>query len=116
MNDLEICKKIAEIEGYVKCKIKGLFILPNFEDDFIYSGFYLKDILNKYNPIKDDALCFALSKKYNVSIMHYEEYSTARIWVDPEDNPIADFSNINNDTSLNKAICLAIIEAHKDQT
>ena len=105
MNDLEICKRIAEIEGFAVelTRKKGYgFVLE-------YNGSHFR----KYNPLRDDDICFKLSKKYNVSIMHYEEHSTARIWDDPEDNPIADVSDINNDTSLNKAILLAIIEAHK---
>ncbi len=106
LTDLEVCKRIAELEGHI------------FDD----GGKYFRCMLLKfdkvvgyidYNPLTDDALCFTLSKKYNVCIMHHEEYSTARIWDDPEDNPIADFSDINNDTSLNKAICLSIIEANK---
>jgi len=126
MDDLTICKRIAEIEGleYINGKYtegQRIALKTNYYNDKEYPEFYRNNAIeaeyfkhNKYNPLTDDALCFQLSKKYNVSLMHYEEYSTARIWDDPEDNPIADFSNINNDTSLNKAICLAIIEAHKD--
>ena len=110
MDDLIICKEIAKIDGVVVYRETKDFYGDNyFRNDTHHD---LAPVI--YNPLTDDALCFQLSKKYNVSIMHYEEYSTARIWDDPEDNPIADFSNINNDTSLNKAICLAIIEAHKE--
>lgn len=121
LTELEICKRVAEIEGLDFYLVKSCDITyPSIK---VWHDSVLKDKCvpkkyfeqRDYNPLTDDALCFQLSDKYNVSIMHYEEHSTARIWDDPEDNPIADISTINNDTNLNKAICLAIIEAHKDK-
>ena len=115
MDDLSICKRIAEIEGF-KARINA-----PYRDDFkhvIAEGYaktkdkmgYWDDV---YNPLTNDALCFQLMVKYRIKFSwlwsandgtdHYEAY-------------------INNggswckfDKSPNKAICLAIIEAHKDK-
>jgi len=102
LTDLEICKRIAEIEGF------GFAV--DFNGDFTAhdSGWL------PYNLLTDDELCFQLMVKYKVDIMH-EVYGhdsplfTCRIYTDPEDNPISEAFN----ESPSKAICLAIIEAHK---
>lgn len=108
LTDLEICKRIAEIEGHdVSAEDYGIYITE-------FNANYNCHESNAYNPLSDDALNHQLMIKYNVCLMHYEEYTTARIWDNPEDNPIADFSTINNDTNTNKAILLAIIEAHNE--
>ena len=106
LTDLEICKRIAEIEGYTTKSHEG-YECCAFDKEGIVRFI-------PFNPF-DDALNHALMLKYKVCLMHYEEYTTARIWGDPEDNPIADFSTINNDTNTNRAILLAIIEANKGQ-
>ena len=78
LTDLQICKRIAEIEGHET--------LPC--DEYQEGDFYIviNDHGEDYNPLTDDALCFQLMVKYVY------------------------------DDSPNKAICLAIIEAHKDKS
>ncbi len=58
MDDLEICKRIAEIEGLKTWQH------PNGElyiDAESYEKMYI------FNPLTDDALCFQLMVKYKVS-------------------------------------------------
>jgi len=107
LDNLEICHRIAEIEG-VHCKIteeitsrrdvfwerhqQGLvnFVkIPSFED--------------LYNPITNDALCFELMVKYAIKVSPRIGNTTAT-WTG---------GNIEStgDKHTNKAICLAILEA-----
>ena len=109
MNDLEICKRIAEIEGAVKTEIftsnkAGEKTLAVY---FSLSGDYGQPMAHhNYNPLTDDGLCFRLMKKYSICLD-----------INPTDNgdPIA-WSNVMaisaSNKSPNKAICLAIIEAN----
>ena len=99
MNDLAICKKIAEIEGvtlrkdsYLWTRIKHTAIEPSGE---------------KYNPLTDDALCFQLMVKYKVSAEHFYGRWCTRI-------KIISGHAIADDKTLNIAVLLAIIEAHKE--
>ena len=97
MNDLEICKRIAEIEGYVFCD----------------GGKYARCELTKhgkvvgyldYNPLTDDALNHQLMIKYRVSVD----------FLRPSDVWIGNDINITFRGNPNKAILLAIIEAHNE--
>jgi hypothetical protein len=63
MTDLEICKRIAEIEGEIYHK-------PLYSESGGFLGLsmdfpYLKIT---YNPLKDKSLCLDLMIKYNISI------------------------------------------------
>ena len=95
MDDLEICKRIAEIEGVIGHEYQGSFVpsnkfgmAVNDSKDNIYS--YSVDDYS-YNPLIDDALCFKLMVKYEIQLTYYPS-----VIVNP-----------------NRAICLAIIEANK---
>ena len=105
MNDLEICKRIAEIEGIkiekdsTRIKRKHFYGIETLEAP-------------KFDPLTDDALCFQLMVKYKIQL---KKVTNGDGWA-------ASFNRLNHsicalfDTSPNKAICLAIIEAHKDQS
>jgi hypothetical protein len=109
MKDLEICKRIAEIEGvtvrdtgedliWTKCPRSALE--PKYDD---------------YNPLTDGDLCFQLMVKYDCDLMspyrpNNDTHWECQIFADD----CFDAVSIFND-SPNKAICLAIIEAHKEQ-
>jgi len=95
MDDLEICKRIAEIEGYSKLgTVWGGLVIVSDEDD-----------TTSYNPLTDDALCFKLMVKYKVDINNDEDHNLRTAWY-------AEYKSIQ-DENMNKAICLAIIEANK---
>lgn len=111
LTDLEICKSIAEIEftnpSWVIKYTKGKVKIINSNDCEIYDN---------YNPLMDDALCFNLMDKYNVNISshpqtpEYKYVHMQRI----EFNKVCHGRCFSiNELGLNKAICLAIMEAHK---
>ena len=62
MTDLEICKRIAEIEGYrVSTDVK-----PSCGS--VYANIYPDNCYGNYNPLTDDALCFKLMVKHNIKL------------------------------------------------
>tara|TARA_R110002020_G_scaffold475890_1_gene713729 strand:- start:8470 stop:8832 length:363 start_codon:yes stop_codon:yes gene_type:complete len=115
VNDLDICKRIAEIE-----KDEGTLALIKL--CLGVEGADALSVITK-NPLTDDALLWRLAKKYRVSVTYWEQWQ--REQCQSECNVIAHIemgsgiwcaSSIyfrEGDESLNKAICLAIIEAHK---
>ena len=118
MNDLGICKRIAEIEG-----VKVSLSVMQLGDALIPTGRGLIDSdFQQYNPLKDDALCFQLAKKYRVSIDYFEDWQRqgedkdvlARLEIGLGIHALGTVDFCKNDDSLNKAICLAIIEVHKE--
>ena len=139
MNDLDICKRIAEIEGL------EFYLLESGEDTYplikVWSDSVLvgKDIPKRfftahdYNVVTNDALCFQLMVKYKVNIIMNDMYCCK---INEGETPFACISNgaqvnrkkteelttitttikIRKNANYNKAICLAIIEAHKEQS
>ena len=108
MTDLEICQKIAEIDG----------VPVYYEDNKFYgSNYFRKDTHHDlapvvYDPLKDDALCFQLMIKYRVTLhAHPNGGSHAVIH---NGSCVTILSAVLN-KSPNRAICLAIIEAHKKE-
>jgi hypothetical protein len=112
LTDLEICKRIAEIEGFefrvgslTSVTPVGVWPKVPFKDVGMSLG------SSSYNPLTDDALCFRLMVKYEVGVDTYTD--TAYI--------LSDYTNrthkavISIDDDINKAICLAIIEAHNER-
>jgi hypothetical protein len=99
LTDLEICKRIAKIDG-VEHASDGIGVRYWYEE-----GAPAKN----YNPLTDDALCFRLMVKYEISIINiYEDLFMVQckmITVDTSDL-----------VSINKAICLAIIESKEPKT
>jgi len=109
MNDLEICKRIAEICGaeYEKYMLQGGEKLTNWNGT----------TWQNFNPLVDDALCFQLMIKYSIDLNH----DFSGLWcagIDPTftfDELVDDYASTVYDKNPNFAICLVIIEAHKDQ-
>jgi len=58
------------------------------------------------DPLHNDAQCLALVKKYEISL----SFDGLKWWADSGDLEPAWWGT---DSSLNRAVCLAIIEAHK---
>ena len=100
MDDLEICKRIAEIEG-IKLTIKCCYV-----NGFFNRHALMTDEYEEYNPLTDDALCFQLMVKYKVDVRHYIDGSV--------DAYITFNKQEVTGSNLNRAICLAIIEAHNE--
>jgi len=108
LTDSQICIRVAEIQGHkvvsdsishnlVPCSLQGKrpSLLPVNNEGKSLTGF---------NPLIDDALCFQLMLAYGIKVsknsdgLYVAMYSHCR----GEEDALA-----------NKAICLAIIEAHK---
>ena len=115
LTDLEICKRIAEIEGvkyrvitegddvYLKPKTEGIV-----ENRVCSKEFWLGE---EYNPLADDALCFQLMVKYNVDIDNTSEGVHATCFCKGFSKPLGRYGF---DKNHNKAILKSIIEAHKN--
>ena len=119
-SDLDVCKKIAEIEGLEVIHSKTFDIQRIAVKKNYYSGKeyaskarniaieseYFKH--NTYNPLTDDALCFQLMVKYKVKVIYETGPDYYHAFVTCPLNKIG-----YSDENPNRAICLAIIEAHK---
>jgi len=102
MNDLEICKRIAEIEGLSTLVFNGVHLIEREPFESCESAIF-------YNPLTDDALCFQLMVKYKVKIVFERAPDYYHAIGFYKDNT----KFCESDENPNKAICLAIIEAHK---
>jgi hypothetical protein len=95
LTDLQICQRIAEIEG-VK-------LMPYRQGDRTAFSAGSQTI---YNPLTDDALCFQLMIKYKISlIQHQNNTAVYCIWNHDQKHAT------NTMTNPNRAICLAIIKS-----
>jgi hypothetical protein len=126
LTDLEICQRIAEIEGvelfnsysiifdkkllinmYMDKGTKWHHAAENEECFFtkVYTNpsQYHKAI---YNPLTDDALCFKLMVKHSVRV----EPENCSAWTDNDDG-YPQYEVIHCKGTINKAICLAIIKS-----
>ena len=105
MNDLEICKRIADIEDENVTEDGGglqRYITPSFGT--------VKVLCGVYDPITDDDLCLSVIESHGKYIgkEHVIDGSTVVFTLSPEefhDNP---------DKFDNKSILLAIIEARNE--
>ena len=110
MDDLEICKRIAEIEDTKFLSGEGDKANKIYHV-WQHSERYGILLQKEYNPLTNDALCFKLMVKYGLSF-----YSKGQIVGGKKFG--AQVLRINHpalmtDESPNRAICLAIIEANK---
>jgi len=108
MDDLEICKRIVEIEGYKFGTVHGTPVIVSDSED-----------CTSFNPLADDALCFQLMVKYDINLTSMEptlkDGSDGYEYTCYKQGAYQNVSAILSiDKSPNKAICLAIIEAHKE--
>ena len=108
MNDLEICKRLAKIEGYktsITDATKG-----------VWASIYKNDCYDWYNPLTDDALNHQLMIKHKITVeftryIYHLKSSTTKAFYDSKSNE--GYGDYIRDINPNKAILLAIIEAHK---
>jgi len=107
VNDLEICKRIAEIEGKTGHEFMGVFVLSeNFNEavNESHSNSYSFSVKPyAYNPLSDDALCFKFAVDGKMELQ----------WTEcPAGTGKAYFVNVDvNSTDYcdtpNRAVCMA---------
>ena len=100
LTDLEICQRIAEIEGRVISGVGSLNVFVKCEPSLIGN--------EQYDPLTDDALCFKLMVKYEVSLTYGEYAVNAEILIEKEDG---EHSFSTQAYCPRRAICLAIIKS-----
>lgn len=103
-DNLAICKRIAEIEGAVKVSTSQGRVDALFE--YQIGGLISSYITHGYSPLLDDALCFQLMVKHQIKLMYTNcpAGSGTTYWTDGGCYC----------STANKSICLAIIEANKN--
>lgn len=118
MTDLEICKRIAEIEGLKIDNDPYLcgepFYLASSASKWMIDSFDLHEncISFTFNPLTDKALCFDLMIKHRISFEEIFSIETSEsvffvaTWFDGEHYHEA------QDKNPQRAICLAIIAKH----
>ncbi|MCP4394965.1 MAG: hypothetical protein GY804_11970 [Alphaproteobacteria bacterium] len=113
LTDLEICKRIAEIEGFEFDVLNGRIHAKPFTVTEVFSCAHVGFI---FNPLTDDALCFQLMVKHGITVQKSTSVINGRMeWngkyyaTHPRSNG---FGSI--DESPNKAVCLEKIEVHNE--
>tara|TARA_R110000851_G_scaffold95684_1_gene207803 strand:+ start:34 stop:369 length:336 start_codon:yes stop_codon:yes gene_type:complete len=108
MDDLEICKRIAEIEGYEVLNEdiykKQIYIKS---EEWCNTDSYYFDTAKPYMPIWHEAMMYELMIKYKVRLSYFDDGSVDA-WIESTRQITAQ--------NVTKAICLAIIEVHKELT
>ena len=111
MDDLTICKKIAEIEGVSIRYCGGVICILEATGSSL-----MKIPTTEYNPLTDDALNHRLMIKYKITVeftRYYEHLKSTTVKAYYDDKADNGYGAYIRDISPNKAICLAIIEANK---
>lgn len=115
LTNLEICKKIADIEGLTYDVVPAW---PSDKNSTIFAS--RGDVeLGKFDPIGDGALCFQYLEKYDFDINCYhdkdDKHYFGSIWDNDRDCSI----QIPDNKNLNRFICDGVIllsEAHNAKT
>lgn len=118
LTDLEICKRIAEIEG-----VAWMPAYPNQPNEFVglisendFCG-TPPELIGEFNPLTDKALCFELIEKYQLTIRtgcnllnNKYKYEVSGEYTDNSEPDINFNTCFNSDADeLSRAVCLAII-------
>jgi hypothetical protein len=98
LTDLQICQRIAEIEGRGISGVGSLNVFVKCEPSLIGN--------EQYDPLTDDALCFKLMVKHSIRV----EPENCSAWTDNDDG-YPQYEVIHCKGTINKAICLAIIKS-----
>ena len=99
LTDLELCKRIAEIEG-LACHIE--------QEDRADAYLYSEDTNEEYNPLTDKALLFDLMIKYGITAGRSLDGETHAVWGDQDKAEIM----IATD-KVPRAILECIVEGNK---
>lgn len=105
LTDLELCKRIAEIEGLIFCDGGKYFRCEILKNGKVI-GYY------QYNPLIIKALLFDLMVKYRISIEWLESsrFVIGAVCVKNDNSSGIDF---DSDKEIPRAILECIVEANK---
>ena len=116
MNDLEIERRIADIEGvhYIETKYdKNNFLALVSENDYTGSA---PEMIGKYSPLTDDGLCFRFCYENEIIVRKVMNVANGKMMWSGEyyaKHPKNQgFGTVAK--TPNKAVCLEYISAHKD--
>lgn len=108
LTDVEICKKIAEIEGIyeelIDRKDRYNELLVHVQDKAEFTRWF--------NPVCDGRLCFELMIKHDMPPMRVEENGLYECIFDID--KALSGAGVVSDISPNRAICLGIIKANEE--
>ena len=111
LTNFELCKRIAEIEGV---KAKHGFNNLDGSVAYIAEDDCIPYVTAHYNPLTNKALLFDLMVKHKVDVQHGKSLSSAKIYDDPEDNPISEVLFYHEDTGYALPILMCIVEANNE--
>ena len=107
MTDLEICERIAEIEG-ISGNLFRNYCNAEYDDECRLIS------ADHYNPLTDKALCFDLMVKHKVELTPLKNkqfFATAIKLYDVYGSPDPYLNRGYSDSDPQRAICLAIINS-----
>ncbi len=104
LTDLELCKRIAEIEGLD-------WIIPTYSKGLPYVKYYDEDMRHPYNPLISKDLLLDLIYDYDVSVCRYRD--SVYIESDYTDGPHKADVSFSNKDEFARAALECIVEANK---
>lgn len=109
LTDLEICKRIAEIEGETVLS----------EEEWFYpdSGCLVTDCdgcSEEYNPLTDKALCWDLMNKHDITVKPAKSRDMGQ-WCARWDYDLHYDGGLSYADTPEKALCLAVIEKQNNK-
>ena len=105
LSDLEICKRIAEIEG-LDFSVESYGV---FTSEFNVN--YNSHESTQYDPVNKNDLCIALMEKYEIAKIVKGNIDGSKISIALDYEYYKDYPEKLD----NREVLLAIIEAHKEQ-
>ena len=107
LTDLEICKRIAEIKRPNEWIIKDNKLMIVVEQ-------FGREHQEYWNPITGNALNCQLRDEFRVNIEYWLDQG-AVLYILNDDGERVCTIDVDTDEEINRAVCLCIIEAHKDE-
>jgi hypothetical protein len=111
LTDLEICQRIAEIEGVTATVNVAIEAISNQKYNSIFNPNNITSpptFGEIYNPLTDNSLCFSLMLRHEVSVTYGEYAVNAEILIEKDDG---EHSFSTQAYCPRRAICLAIIKS-----
>ena len=109
MDDLTLCKRIAEIEGLeVTINTRTGYKECHHDKKMVFAKGVYGDYFSAYNPLTDDGLCFRLMIKHEIKVSTYYKIGD-RVPFYGAETP--DLEEVEARTP-HKCVCLAIMSTY----